>query len=95
MSSQMRLFPAEENPQKKLKRNWENAFQKWSNDEAQDESSPLGICGYGFMCDYCTDNSHGRPCVRALNAICRDKGIVIDYNNRNFEEVWCMRESDV
>lgn len=90
MSSQMRLFPAEENPEKKLKRNWENAFQKWSNDKLQEKSSPLGKCGYGSMCDYCADNSHGRPCVRALNAMCRDTGITIDYNNRNFEEIWYM-----
>lgn len=90
MLNQMRLFPVEENPQKKIKRNWENAFQKWSNKNAQDESSPLGICGYSSMCDYCTDNTHGRPCVRALNAMCRDIGITIDYNKQNFKEIWGM-----
>ena len=42
------------------------------------------------QCDYCDDNSYGRPCVRALNAMCRDKGIHINYNERNFEEIWDM-----
>ena len=72
----------------KKKRKWENAFQKWSNDQWQDDTSPLGKCGYGFICDYCEDNSYGRPCVRALNAMCREKRITIDYSNRNFERIW-------
>lgn len=90
MTNQIRFFSSEPEPTDKEKRNWENAFQKWSDDKAQDETSPLGICGYGSMCDYCTDNTHGRPCVRALNAMCRDKKITIDYSNRNFEEIWNM-----
>lgn len=72
----------------KQKRNWENAFQRWSNKEAQDELNPTGICGFGSMCDYCGDNSYGKPCVRALNKLCREKNITIDYNNRNFEDIW-------
>ena len=70
---------------RKLKRNWENAFQKWSNEMAQDGTSPLGCCGYGSICDYCTDNDKGRPCVRALNAKAREMRIEIDYNDRDFE----------
>lgn len=35
-----------------------------------------------------TYNSYGRPCVRALNAMCREKRITIDYEKRNYEEVW-------
>ena len=31
---------------------WENAFQRWSNKESQDGTSPLGCCGYGGICDY-------------------------------------------
>ena len=72
----------------KNKRNWENAFQRWSDRQVNDGSSPLGKCGFGSMCDYCNDNSYGRPCVRALNAMCRETGFRIDYKNRNFEEVW-------
>lgn len=64
---------------------WENAFQRWSNKESQDGTSPLGCCGYGGICDYCTDNDKGRPCVRALNAKAREKHIEIDYSDRNFE----------
>lgn len=75
----------------KKKRNWENAFQKWSNEQfIGDGINDYGCCGYGSMCDWCDDNSYGRPCVRALNAMCREKGIRIDYSNRNFEEIWRM-----
>ena len=74
---------------KKLK--WENAFQRWSNKQAQDERTAIGICGFGVICDWCDDNTYGRPCVRALNAMCREKRISIDYNNQNFEEMWSGR----
>lgn len=72
------------------KRNWENAFQKWSDSQWDDDYTSRGKCGYGAICDWCEDNSYGRPCVRALNAMCREKGIRIDYSNRNFEEIWRM-----
>lgn len=71
----------------KQKRNWENAFQKWSDKEFG-QSNSYGKCGYGIMCDYCEDNPHGRPCVRALNRMCREKRIKIDYSRREFEDVW-------
>lgn len=70
------------------KRKWENAFQKWSNEQALDGKESYGCCGYGDMCDWCTDNSYGRPCVRALNAMCREKRIMIDYNDYDFKKVW-------
>ena len=72
----------------KQKRNWENAFQKWSNKEWTDSSDAYGKCGYGIMCDYCEDNSYGHPCVRALNQMCREKRIKIDYSKREFEDIW-------
>ena len=72
-------------PQDKERRAWEKAFQRWSNEESQDGSNTLGICGWGRICDWCYDNSKGRPCVRALNAMCREKRIEIDYSDRNFE----------
>lgn len=71
-----------------LRRNWENGFQKWSNEQAQDGTSPLGVCGYSSMCDFCEDNTYGRPCVRALNAMCRAEGIKIDYTNKNYQAIW-------
>lgn len=74
----------------KAKRAWENAFQRWSDKESQDGTSPLGCCGYGGICDYCTDNHIGRPCVRALNAKAREKRIEIDYNDRDFERWWYL-----
>jgi len=75
-------------PTNKEKRNWENAFQRWSDDQFKDGRYDYGACGYGSMCDYCEDNSYGRPCVRALNEMCREKHIAIDYKNKNFENIW-------
>lgn len=73
----------------KKKRKWENAFQKWSDEHGMhDGETSYGACGYGVMCDYCEDNSYGRPCVRALNKMCREKNLLIDYNNRDFRKVW-------
>lgn len=73
---------------KDKKRNWENGFQKWSNKQAQDGTNSFGVCGYGSMCDYCEDNTYGRPCVRALNKMCREKWLYIDYSKMTYEEVW-------
>ena len=72
------------------KRRWEYAFQKWSDSLGidSDNTENYGCCGYGSMCDWCTDNSYGRPCVRALNAMCREKRIEIDYSDHDFKKVW-------
>lgn len=75
----------------KKKRKWENAFQKWSNDhgiEATEHIDSYGCCGYGSMCDWCEDNSYGRPCVRALNTMCREKRMTIDYTDFDFTKIW-------
>lgn len=72
----------------KKKRNWENAFQKWSNEQFIDGSTDLGVCGYGSMCDWCGDNGYGRPCVRALNAMCREKKLHVNYDECDFERIW-------
>lgn len=79
---------SDECERKNAKRRWENAFQKWSDEQAQDGITPNGKCGYGSMCDWCEDNSYGRPCVRALNKMCRERGIKIDYADRDFEQIW-------
>lgn len=76
-------------PINKEKRNWENSFQRRSDNRAlNDGTTSYGVCGYSSICDYCEDNTHGRPCVRALNQMCKEKGIAIDYSKRNFEEIW-------
>mgnify|MGYP004459482741 CR=1 FL=1 len=72
----------------KQKRNWENAFQRWSDKEALESTGIYGKCGCGIICDYCNDNPYGRPCIRALNKMCREKRIKIDYSKRNFEDIW-------
>lgn len=72
----------------KEKRNWENAFQRWSDRKSQDGTSPYGCCGFGSMCDWCDDPGNGRPCVRALNAMCREKHLTINYKQRDFETLW-------
>ena len=33
-------------PTNKEKRNWENAFQRWSDKVSQDGTNPMGICGF-------------------------------------------------
>ena len=76
------------------KRRWENAFQKWSDEQSQDETTPNGKCGYGSVCDWCGDNSYGRPCVRALNEMCRERGIKIDYADRDFEQIWFCADGE-
>lgn len=98
MSGQITWFPSLQEKidkwnatEAKLKRNWENAFQKWSNDSfINDGTTYYGACGFGSMCEWCESNDYGRPCVRALNAMCRDKHIQIDYTNRDFEKIWDM-----
>lgn len=92
--SQDKLTDAQKKSDTKLKRNWENAFQKWSNKhgiENMDQCEDFGCCGYGSMCDWCEANDYGRPCVRALNSMCRENGIQIDYTDRDFTKVWNMR----
>ena len=76
--------------QEKVKRRWEDHFQKWSNEQSQDGHEPYGCCGHGTLCDYCEDNSYGRPCVRALNALCRAEKKKIDYTDYDFKRVWWM-----
>lgn len=78
-------IPKKSKQKDKKKLAWENAFQRWSDKNSQDGTTPFGCCGYGRICDYCTDNDKGRPCVRALNAMAREKRIVVDYDDRNFE----------
>lgn len=73
---------------RRVKRNWENAFQRWSNSHSQDSVDSRGCCGYGAMCDWCENNTYGRPCVRALNAMLREKRQRIDYYKRDFDTVW-------
>ena len=74
----------------KKKRKWENAFQQWSDKcgMSEDITESYGACGYGSMCDYCEDNSYGRPCVRALNAMLRETGKSLDYTDYDFRKIW-------
>ena len=92
MREQLSFLPEEvkkRSEEKKAKRKWENAFQKWSdNNGMSDGAESWGACGYGSMCDYCEDNSYGRPCVRALNAMLRETGKHIDYTDFDFVKVW-------
>lgn len=87
---QITMFDMPKPPKNNEKRRWEDAFQRWSDKHGMDSNNTTsyGCCGYGSMCDWCEDNSYGRPCVRALNAMCREKNITIDYSNRNFADIW-------
>lgn len=92
MADQMQLFDTSEkqssNNTGKAKRKWENGFQRWSNRQSADCSSSFGCCGFGSMCDYCDDNTYGRPCVRSLNAMIREKRLKIDYEKTGYVEAW-------
>lgn len=91
MEEQLTMFKMPEKGETDLtKRRWGNAFQKWSDEHGMQEmcTESWGACGYGSMCDWCKDNSYGRPCVRALNAMCREKGIMINYKEKDFEKIW-------
>ena len=96
MAEQLALFDVSVSKKKakineKKKKNWEDGFQRWSKKQSsQYEGKSFGCCSWGSMCDYCEENSYGRPCVRALNEMCREKGIVIDYDNRNYEDIWAV-----
>ena len=96
MADQLVLYSVEEPPKRpddKLRRKWENGFQRWSNKEFMDGGTGYGACGYGSMCDYCEDNTYGRPCVRALNAMIREKRLSIDYEKTTYEEAWDGKHS--
>ena len=70
------------------KARWQAGFQKWSDAKSQDERTEQGKCGWGVICDYCSDCSYGKPCVRALNAMLRDKGGHIDYERADYGDIW-------
>lgn len=72
----------------KVKRNWESRFQRWCDKQFQEDGTPVGKCGLGMICDYCTDNHYGRPCVRALNEMLRENHLEIDYQNADYIDVW-------
>ena len=81
-------YPIIKKPVNKEKRNWENRFQRWIDKEWQDETTPTGMCGFGAICDYCKDNDKGRPCVRALNLMCKEENKHIDYTKNDYEKAW-------
>lgn len=75
-------------PVDKVRRNWQARFQRWSDKNSMDGMTSRGKCGYGSMCDYCTNNHYGNPCVRALNCMLKEKGLTIDYQSADFYDVW-------
>lgn len=85
------LPPVIENKDKKQKRKWENAFQRWSDKMSKDGTTPEGCCGFGQLCEFCKDNSFGRPCVRAFNEMCRELRISPDYSDFDFTYWWHWR----
>ncbi len=76
----------------KEKTAFERRFQKWCDKESEDETTSYGMCGFGEICDWCKDNSYGRPCVRALNAMLREKGRVLDYSRTDYDNIFTWGE---
>ena len=70
------------------KRNWINAFQKWSDKHFLNTANTLdyGVCGTSEICDYCLGEE--KPCANAFNRMVKEKNIRFDWGNRNFEKVW-------
>lgn len=73
---------------KRMKRRWEHGFQRWCDEHQNDGTTEYGACGYGVICDWCSGNDVGRPCVRAWNAWLRDKGLAAHYDTQTFEDAW-------
>ena len=88
METLFELPPVVVDGDRKQKRKWENAFQRWSNEKFEDSSTPEGCCGTGTLCDWCEDNSFGRPCVRAFNEMCRELRVFPDYRDFDFQKWW-------
>ena len=92
----LNLFGEEvdERKQDRKRETWNRHFQKWSDEKSKDETTPYGKCGYGVICDWCKDNSYGRPCVRALNTMLKEKRFGFDYETEDFESVfmWGLRK---
>ena len=80
-------IPPKDNSAKNVKLRWENGFQRWSDEQASGNDY-YGKCGYSDICDYCIDNTKGSPCVRALNEMCRDRNIKLDYTKKDYTEIW-------
>ncbi len=78
-------------PRDKKRDAWNKRFQRWSNEQSQDGTTPLGSCGYGYICDWCEDNDKGNPCVRALNAMLRETHRCLDYETADFADVFMGR----
>ncbi len=91
--TEVNLFGEPFEPQKPKMRNkkrdaWNRRFQKWSDTQALDGRNPDGKCGYGYICDWCEDNSYGKPCVRALNSMLREKRRSINYETADYATVF-------
>jgi len=85
-------YEKERRKKENIKRRWENGYQKWCNKMSQSkEDKPLGCCCCGAACGYCIDNHIGRPCVRALNELCRMNNLKIDYTKTSYEDAWWGR----
>nr|DAE47499.1 MAG TPA: hypothetical protein [Caudoviricetes sp.] len=81
-------LPPKQKQDNTKKREWERGFQKWSDEQCKDESTPLGKCGYGSCCNYCKDTAVNNPCIKALRSMCKDLKITIDYEKQTYQEIW-------
>lgn len=72
----------------KPRKNWEKAFQKWSDEMTNDPYSPFGKCGYGELCDYCDGSEEKDPCIKAFRKMIKEKRKNPDYGSMTFEKAW-------
>ena len=71
---------------------WRKGMQEYC-DEASvtDRAARTGwcVCGYMTFCDYCKAgprNSYSRACVNALEDMCAERNISIDYGRTDYEK---------
>ena len=78
----------EQQTYERKKRNWERAFQRWSDKSSDIGGTGYGKCGCGAICEYCTKDSQEDPCIKAFREMCKTEGLVPDYETLRNEDAW-------
>lgn len=69
-------------------RKWRKGLERYCSRNAV-KCRPDGycLCGYMSYCCHCRMGSDKYACVKAIVKLCREKGIVIDYHNRDYKSL--------
>lgn len=67
-------------------RKWRAGMQRCcSKNATKFRADGYCLCGAMSYCCYCSGGSDKYACVKAIVKLCREKGIVIDYHNRDYK----------